>query len=379
MKVLIDARLYGLENAGLGRYTINLVTELTKIDKENQYVILLRKRYFDSLNLPENWKKVLADFSHYSLAEQRKLPEIILKQKPDLVHFLHFNSPVLYTGKFIVTIHDLTMHEQGKGASTLPWPLYLAKRLAYKYVFKHAVKSSVKIIVPSKFVKRDVAEYYNLPEEKIVVSYEGLDEGLLSNISGKNVAEKYRLDNLYFLYVGNAYPYKNLERAVEATAFLNKNSRRKVLFAIVSARGVFLKRLEKLVAKLNASQFVRLLGFVPDEDLGALYKGSLGFVYPSISEGFGLQGLEAMAAGTLVLASDILVFREVYENNALYFNPYDFSSIAKVMEDVLEMGEEKRDEIITKGQEFIKRYSWTKMAQEVLKVYEGSNRLRQGE
>ena len=108
-----------------------------------------------------------------------------------------------------------------------------------------------------------------------------------------------------------------------------------------------------------------------------MYKNSLGFVYSSLSEGFGLPGLEAIVAGTLVLASDIPVFKEVFEDRILYFNPLDFSSIEKCMEDVLKMEQEKRNEIIKRGQEFIKRYSWSKMARQTLKIYENSASLRQ--
>ena len=130
MRILIDARLYGLENAGLGRYLINLIQELGKIDIKNEYVLLLRKKYFNSLNLSANWKKVLADFPHYGFAEQLKLPALISNLHPDVVHFPHFNAPIFYKGNYVVTIHDMLMHKSvGLAATTLPAPLYFLKRL----------------------------------------------------------------------------------------------------------------------------------------------------------------------------------------------------------------------------------------------------------
>ena len=96
MKILIDARLYGLENAGVGRYLMNLVEEIIKLRNKERFVILLRKKYFNELNLPEGWKKVLADFGHYTFSEQFKLPQIISKENPDLTHFPHFNIPIFY-------------------------------------------------------------------------------------------------------------------------------------------------------------------------------------------------------------------------------------------------------------------------------------------
>lgn len=378
MKIVLDARFYGLEHSGLGRYTINLINELARQDRKNKYVVLLRKMYFHRLKLPSNWKKVLADYRHYSPAEQVRLPKIISDQNPDLVHFFHFNVPINYKAKFVVTIHDMTMHRQGREATTLPLPVYYAKRVPYKYTFRKAVKSSEKIIVPSKAVKKDIIDYYRIDPDKVVVIYEGIEDKIskyATTTPSSRALAKYGLQpNNYFIYVGNAYPHKNLERAIEATTFINKSRKKKIIFVIISARNVFTNRLKGVIEKLGAKKQVKLLGFVPDEELGILLKGSIALVYPSLSEGFGLQGLESIATGTLVLASDIPVFREIYKKWALYFNPYDFSSIARVMEDGLDIGSKERERIIKKGQRFIERYSWSKMAKQTLRVYNSAAR-----
>ncbi|OGM31246.1 hypothetical protein A2630_04455 [Candidatus Woesebacteria bacterium RIFCSPHIGHO2_01_FULL_44_10] len=175
MKILIDARLYGLENAGLGRYVMNLVRQLQKLDSENKYTVLLRKKYFNSLKFSKNWQKILADYSHYSLAEQTNLPRIIANQSPDLVHFPHFNVPLAFRGKYVVTIHDILMHKQkGKEATTLSLPKYLIKRAGYKMVFTKAVRGATKIIVPSHFVKKEIVDSYRLDPNKVTVIYEGV-------------------------------------------------------------------------------------------------------------------------------------------------------------------------------------------------------------
>lgn len=366
MRILFDARFYGLENGGLGRYTINLVGQLAKIDKENDYIILLKKKYFNRLNLPDNWQKVLADFQHYSLTEQIKLPNMISGYKPDIVHFPHFNIPLLYKGKFIATIHDMIMHKsKGKEATTLPAFLYLIKRLGYKYVFASAVKRAVKIIVPSKTVKKELADYYKIEKGKIVVTYEGFDERIKKS-------SKKKIDVPYFVYAGNTYPHKNIKRAIKAIVHLNATSKQKILFAIASPRVVFIKRLKKTIKNLEAEEYVRLLGLISDEELGALYKNALAFVYPSLLEGFGLQGLESISVGTLVLVSDIPVFKEIYKDSVLYFNPLASSSIAGLMKKVVEMGPRERKERIKRSQEFIKRYSWAKMAKQTLQVYDAT-------
>ncbi len=173
----------------------------------------------------------------------------------------------------------------------------------------------------------------------------------------------------YFLYVGNAYPHKNLERTIKAIVMLTKTSKQEVKFLIVSSRNVFTKRLEKTIKKHGADDYVKLLGYVGDEELDELYKNSLGFLYPSLSEGFGLPGLEAMKAGTVVLASNIPVFKEVYEDKVFYFDPTSVESIEKAMRKVMEMKDEERKGIIDEGKRFVKKYSWEKMARETLEVY----------
>lgn len=184
--------------------------------------------------------------------------------------------------------------------------------------------------------------------------------------------------NLYFLYVGNAYPHKNLKRLIEAMVNLNKKVKENIELYIVSSRNVFTKRLEKLTAELKAEEYIKLLGFVPDEKLKDLYRKSLAFIFPSISEGFGLPGLEAMNAQTLVACSEIPVFKEIYKDVPIYFNPFDVNSISDSMKLVLDMDPEAREKRIEKGLSLAKTYSWSKMAKETLDVYKSCFSLRQG-
>jgi glycosyltransferase involved in cell wall biosynthesis len=173
MRILIDARLYGPENTGNGRYTMNLLENLIKLDVENDYVIFLRKANFDKLIVPKKWQKVMADFKHYSFEEQFRLPFLISKYKPDVVHFPHFNVPILYFGKYIVTIHDLIMHKFTDGsATTRKFPIYHIWRLGYHIAFIKAVYGSSKIIVPSNSVKVELVDYYKINPNKVEVTYE---------------------------------------------------------------------------------------------------------------------------------------------------------------------------------------------------------------
>ena len=361
MKILLDARLYGLEHRGIGRYLINLISNLQKLDRKNEYVVLLRKKYFDTLKVPINWEKVLVDVPHYSFREQIVLPRVIKKHGANLVHFPHFNIPLFWRGNFVATIHDMTMHSQGRNASKLSFFRYYLKRLLYKLIFRKAVKRSKKVIVPSKAVKKELSSYFHVKEEKFVVSYEGVGS-FPSGGDGEKILKKYSLKkSKYFLYVGSTYPHKNLKLTAKAATRFNERNKSDIPFAISSSTDFFTKRLTKENAKL--------LGFVPDTDLGVLYRKSLAFIYPSLSEGFGLQGLEAMKEGTLVLASDLPIFREIYEDSAIYFDPEKVDSISTAMEKALSMDVKERNKIIENGKEYVSKYSWENMAKITLRAY----------
>lgn len=175
----------------------------------------------------------------------------------------------------------------------------------------------------------------------------------------------------YFVYTGNAYPHKNLPRLVKAMVLLNK--KHDIKLKISSSRGVFTKRLEDLIVKNNAQKYIEFLGYVDDNKIQELYKNSVGFVFPTLSEGFGLPPKEAIEAGTLAIVSDIPVLKEIYRDSVCYFDPLDIKSIANTMEQVLKMSESERQKRIKYAQEFLKKYSWLKMAKETLKIYENVN------
>lgn len=366
-KILIDARMYGLENAGIGRYIMNLINGLVNVDKENQYFLLLRKKYFSSLELPKNWEKILADISHYSFSEQIKISRIIKKEHPDLVHFPHFNVPIFYSSKYIVTIHDLIKHSSRGAGTTTRQPLfYWLKYLGYKLVFRKVVKGAGKILVPSNFVKEELVKTYNLPENKVVVAYEGVGENFqqstFNNQQSTKILSKYNIQKPFVIYTGSLYPHKNVERLIEAVGCLSLN------LVIVCARNVFYERFKSKIEKTKVGKFVNLVGFVPDEELVILYSQAEAFVFPTLSEGFGLPGIEAMSAGCPVVCSDIQVLREIYDEATVYFNPFDISDMSEKIQEVVD-DKGIRDLLIKKGLEQVKKYSWQTMANQTLRVY----------
>jgi glycosyltransferase involved in cell wall biosynthesis len=380
MKIGIDARIFGIKEAGLGRYTQKLIKSLAKTDKQNQYILFFRKESFDKFKTKNpKFKKVLAEICHYTFKEQILIPPLIRREKVDLMHFLHFNVPVFNFGPYVVTIHDLIKHEYRGAETTTRGPIfYWLKYIFYLLVVWWVVKRAQKIIVPSNWVKEKLVKNFKLSPEKVVVIYEGVEKSFQFSTfdfqSQKKVLEKYKIGKPYLIYVGSVYPHKNVERLIGAVQKINQSSvishQSSVVLVIVCGRNVFLERLKVKIGKRSSRKEVNLVGFVPDDDLIVLYQNALAFVSPSLSEGFGLPGLEAMAVGIPVVCSNIPVFREIYGEAVTYFDPYDIDDIARGILEVLSFDTLEYQGKVEEGLKQARRFSWEECAKKTLKVYE---------
>jgi glycosyltransferase involved in cell wall biosynthesis len=378
MKIGIDARLYGLEHTGLGRYVMELINQLNRLDPKNQYALFLRKKHFKSLKLAKNFTKVLADIRHYSFAEQWKLPRLVHQANINLFHVPHFNVPLLYHRPFIVTIHDLLWHDvTGYNVTTLTPPVYTIKYIGYKKVVNHALKKSQTIIVPSRWVKKTLIKKFNLPSQKIRVVYEGIGRTFLQKPSPswtKKLLKKISLSPPFLIYTGNLYPHKNLTVLLQALNLL-KNKQPQLKLVIVGARSVMLPRIKKEVFDRHLTTKVIFAHNLSDKDLASLYSQAEALVHPSISEGFGLTGVEAMAVGLPVIASTATSLPEIYGRAALYFKPTDPHQLAEKILKVLK-NKSFRHQLISAGKKQVENYSWQKMTQETLQLYEKTNKNR---
>ncbi|MDP2632356.1 MAG: glycosyltransferase family 1 protein [Candidatus Curtissbacteria bacterium] len=384
LRIGIDARFIGPEGTGLGKYTEKLILNIAKLDRKNKYVIFLGKRNWDFFEkLPKNFTRSLADVPWYSLSEQIKMPKIIVSENLDLLHVPHFNVPIFYSGKFIVTVHDLIHHKFAEHTATTKNPaIFKLKRLAYKKVIEHAIRKSSKIITPSNFVRGDIIKTFSVDPNKIVVTYEAAEEEY-ENVS--SIKYKVSSKNANIIYVGNAYPHKNLNNLLDAIKLLvhgsqfivHRNSKTvnsqpstvNLKLILVCPRDVFWERLKEEIKKRNLEKNVVLKGYLKAEDLKKLFQKSSAYVFPSLSEGFGIPGLNAMSSGLPVIASDIPVLKEVYGDAAFYFDPKNPKDIAEKIDKVL-INPKLRQKLIEAGFKQSLKYSWLKMAQETLKVYE---------
>jgi glycosyltransferase involved in cell wall biosynthesis len=379
MRIGIDARLWN--ETGVGRYIRNLVSELQKIDKKNQYVLfvtpeLFASKIFDFIQGKDTkWSIVSTDIRWHSVEEQLLFYKVLENEYLDLVHFPYFSIPVLYNRPYVITIHDLIINHFPTGkASTLPLPLYYIKRFGYQYILKQVSKKANKIITVSEATKKEIIDHLPVSAEKVVVTYEGVDISLQKNVLDKKTLPKLLNNSSYFLFVGNAYPHKNVERLLDAFhILLQKNPDVKLI--LVGKMNYFYERLQEKVQKMNLQKNVIFTGAVNDIELKALYAQAEALVFPSLMEGFGLPGLEAMQMKCLVLASDIPVFNEIYGEAAVYFDPLVVQDMSDTMQKVLS-DKKTFEEIKTNGSALVHTFSWETMAKETLKIYENSISIR---
>lgn len=375
MKIGIDARFWGLEHAGLGRYVMELVKELAKADRKNQYTLFLRKPYDKEIKLPGNFKLEKANILHYSLEEQWLLAEIFSRANLDLLHVPHFNVPLLYRKPFIVTIHDLLWHEvKGLTVTTQNPFMYLIKYVGYRAVVGRALKSAEHILVPSNIIRDKLVNEHKVNRNKVDVTYEAPSKIFRPTKKKPSILKKYKVAEPFIIYTGSAYPHKNIPAAAAAVKQVNKRGR-PLHLVVASARSVFLDRLRPKLKKQESEKFVRLVGFVPDYDLVYLFAQAKALIQPSLSEGFGLTGLEAMAAGLPVLASELDVFKEIYEDAALYINPESPEDIADKIERII-ADTKLRKQLIKKGKLKAKQFTWKRLARQTLKVYKKAGKER---
>ncbi|TSC66598.1 MAG: Glycosyl transferase, group 1 [Candidatus Berkelbacteria bacterium Gr01-1014_85] len=356
--IVIDARFYRQSTAGLGRYSRELIDELAKLDQLNRYTILLTPADRLEYQLTaKNFEPLVIDIPHYSLAEQLKLPAIIRKLRPDLVHYLNFNHPIFSPRPFMVTIHDLIMLHQPTQTSPL-------RRLAFLANLQHAAWASRLVITPTKFVAKDVAQSLHLNPDKIKPIYEGAFTPQLSN-SAESKGPKTKP---YLLAVAQWRPHKGLIELIEAwSAVADELDLDLVLPGKPSAN---FPELAKQIKNLAQNQpRLRLPGFVSDEQLSQLYSEALAFVFPSHAEGFGLPPLEAMAHHTPVLANRASTMPELLGEAALYFDTNQPTSIQQAVRQIA-TDTQLRHELVKRGDQQLAKYSWAKMAAETLKLYQ---------
>lgn len=370
-RIGLDARFYGPLGKGLGRYTKEVVDRVVQ-DTQNEYVVFLSEENFSEFDdSAPGVKKVMVKARWYSLREQILFPLLILRERIDLMHFLHFNVPILTPTKFVVTIHDLILTKfPTLRATKLSPALYWFKNLVYRFVIWLAVWRSEAVIAVSKFTKDDIEEQFSVKSEKVHMIYEGVSDAIknVDNIDDKQIILGYNIESPYIMYVGNAYPHKNLEGLIRIFSKIGEK-RPDLSLVLVGKMDYFYTQVKDFAKKYQNKVNIVFPGYVPDEDLAVLFRQAEAYVFASLYEGFGLPPLEAMSQDCPVASSNKACMPEVLGDAALYFNPENEAEAADKI-DKLISDKKIQEQLIMLGKKQVAKYSWNRCAKEILKIYD---------
>ncbi|MDX2776402.1 glycosyltransferase family 1 protein [Streptomyces caniscabiei] len=356
MHIAIDARII---NSSTGTYVERLLHYLEKIDTENTYTIMVPSKDLDYWRPTNpNFSVVALDIPNYSFAEQTKYKYFLESLAPDLVHFCMPQQPLGYKGTHVTTVHDLTLLKTYN--SDKNWLVFHAKQLVGRHLFKKVGRTSTHIITPSQFTKDEYVAYTGISPDKVTVTYEAAD------IFIDKLQPYQHPFKRFILYVGQQSDYKNIRRLGDAHQKL-LGQHPDVGLILVGKKNVSALKNETY---FNDKGYKNILftDFIPNEQRDWLYTQAAAYVFPSLMEGFGLPGLEAMGYGAPVASSNATCLPEVYGDAAHYFNPTDTDNMAHAINDIL-TDNTLRQQLIQKGYEQLKKYSWERMAEQTHAVY----------
>ena len=372
MRVGIDGKVMALKAGGIGRYALNLLKGMTEILPQHPSIELilypgpatevpfsLPPRVQISLRTP----RVSSSFIRSACL----FPVLLPRENLDIFHGLdHRGLPLFHkVCPLILSVHDMItwVHPE-----FFTWK----HRWVVHFMLPRMIQQADRIVTISHASREDIAGFFKIDPEKIVVHYLGCEDHFrpAAPAAIEAIKQKYRLPGDYVLFVGTLEPRKNLILILQALSLLKRRGKwRGLKLAVVGRRGWLYEEIFAKILSWHLEEDVLFLGFVDDRELPTLYSGSLFFIFPSFYEGFGLPVLEAMACGAPVISSNTSSLPEVAGDAAYLVDPRNAEELAWRMETLLESPSE-REALRQKGMERAKLFSWSKAAQATLDLYQ---------
>jgi len=363
--------------AGQGHYTYQLIRYLLKIDKKNEYVLFFnyRVRKKDI----EKFAKSNVVVRHFPFSYYKKFLPMIYSETLasaffqrdglDVLHIPGGRAPMAYKKKLVVTAGNLAIKK---------FPELFPKKDVLKFKMKPpAFKRANMVIATSEAAKNDLKNDFEVEEKKIRVIHNGFDEKFFEDATIteiQRVKDKYKIDGEYILFMNTIKPLNNLARLVEAFSKLRlilkgkkPNSNYKLVLAGKS--GWLSDEIKQIAKDFGLKNDVIFPGYIPPEDLNALFGGADLFVFVPVYEEFGAPVLEAMACGVPVVCSNVSSLPKITGKAAVMVDPYDIEAIKDAILKILD-DDRLREELKEKGLEQARKFHWKKTAEETLKVYE---------
>jgi glycosyltransferase involved in cell wall biosynthesis len=363
------SRIATMARTGTEQYTCEVLAAIARHDLTNTYTLYCQR-------LPTTLPPLGANMRVRCIPLPRlwthvRLSVEVLRHAPDVLfipaHVLPLGAPLVRRMRTVVTIHDLGYLQYPEAHTT-------AQRLYLRLSTVWSARAASHLIAVSEATRNDLVRLAKVSPARVTVVHHGVADRFRQPVVDLGRARKIAGGSEpYFLYVGTVQPRKNLERVIEAfadaSAQLTDQGRTPVL-VIAGKRGWLSEQIAQRAAALGIADRVRFVGYVADEDLPALYRASLAFVFPSLYEGFGMPVLEAMACGAPVLTSNSSSLPEVAGDAALLVDPHDTRAIAAGMVR-LARDEVLRQELRQRGYRRAAQFTWDRCAEETLRVLYG--------
>jgi len=366
MRIGVEASSYYKNIAGTGVY-IRSIVEILLRKKENKEIILFSNGRQSGLDLAKkrNMFKRLFNALKDIIWVQIGLPYNLIKNNIDILFCPAYIAPVLSPRPTVVTIHD---------ASFLRYPNTCDKlfRLYLKILLPFIKRRADVILTDSFFSKNEIVELLKISPEKVQVVYCGCNKNFRiidDIIEIDRMRLKYNLPKNFILHVGTLEPRKNITTLVLAFNLLKKKELIEHKLIICGNRGWYYDDIYNKVRELKLEKEVVFTGYIPNEDLPFLYNMADVFVLPSLYEGFGLPVLEAMACGCPVVSSNTSSIPEVVGDAGILVDPYNIDEIANGILKIIK-DEELRNDLIKRGVEQSKMFSWENTAKQILDIFE---------
>ena len=368
LHIAIDARR--LAFFGIGTYIRNLVESLSRLDQSNRYTLITLPGAEAFQGLGPNFQMASFDRPDTDLIQNVTFPLFIKKLGADLSH-IPLNSVAYCMPKpYVVTIHDLSSITY-RAAGNL-------REMFHRQRYRRGAARAARVIAVSNATRRDLETIVGIDPERITTVYSAPDP-VFRPVNGDEAAmvatlQRYSIQPPFILYAGTIRSHKNVGRLVEAFAVVRSGLEshpefRDLKLVIIGDELSRYPAVRRTVAATRSGSSVRFLGFVPEETLRAFYQAATVFAFPSLSEGFGLAPLEAMACGTPVIASDLPALVEAVGDAAELVSPDNVFDIARGLETLLldpELRARRREE----GRAQAARFHWDDTARAVLRIYE---------
>ncbi|MBP1645530.1 MAG: glycosyltransferase family 1 protein [Bacteroidetes bacterium] len=363
-------RIFRKKKHGMDFVALETIREIQKIDKTNQYYVIVAPGEDKCLKETENFKIVeISSFGGYFGWEQFALAKEIKKIKPDILHCTSNTAPIFCSSKLIITLHDIIFLE--KLTSKNKSIYQKLGRVYRRFVVPRIIPKAKKIITVSKFERDRIREFLKLDSDKIISIYNGYSKHFQIKDIPKDVYRKYINTDNYLFFLGNTDPKKNTERTILAYAdYVSKTEKDKIYSLLIA--DLKQEYVDYILGKNNIQHIKQYLvcpDYIPNIDLPYIYSGARAFLYTSLRESFGIPILESMACGCPIITSNTSAIPEIAGEGAILINPLNIEEISTMIERLIE-DENFREKQINYGLERVKLFSWENTAKELIEVYQ---------